>query len=152
MILPMSLVDPAAQAPRAASSCRQDFPSEGAHGEVEAVGEDSHGRLAHALPRPKFPSEEARRRHELSHGPYANWCRYCVIGPGQEAHHRRQGALENAPPVTAMDYCFLGTEGLGSEMATTLVVRDSVSSYLGASCRRHCKADPHTTGENSIKT
>ena len=35
-----------------------------------------------------------------------------------------------------MDYCFLGTEEAGSEMATSLIIRDSVSSYCGASLVR----------------
>ncbi len=135
MLLPVTMIDTATQALQAAGSGQQDIPVKGDDGEVGvgALGDEMDGRSPEVLSRPELPSEEARRRHELTHIPYADWCRWCVQGRGREAHHRRQGAVEDTTPVIAMGYCFLGPEELGSEMATTLVIRDSVSSCLGAS-------------------
>ena len=141
---------------QARSSGRAGCPLGGGSGEVSAL--DDLVQIAEQLPRPELPSDEAVRRHNLTHTPYADWCRYCVIGRGQESHHRRsQNEIDDATPVLAMDYCFLGTEEAAvaassssaaaastavgtasttSEVATSLVIRDSLSSYCGASLVR----------------
>ena len=156
VFLPVVMSSKATSAMQARSSGRAGFPLEGGSGEVSAL--DDLVQTAEQLPRPELPSDEAVRRHNLTHTPYADWCRYCVIGRGQESHHRRsQNEIDDATPVLAMDYCFLGTEEAAvaassssaaaastavgtasttSEVATSLVIRDSLSSYCGASLVR----------------
>jgi len=36
---------------------------------------------------PKLPSREEVETHEMTHLPYRNWCRHCVMGRGVEAPH-----------------------------------------------------------------
>ena len=89
-------------------------------------------REAETLVTPKLPSEEERARHCLTHLPYASWCEACVTGRGQEEQHRRKNSHARPMPVLAMDYCFLAVDEKDSETATTLVIRDEVSSYTSA--------------------
>jgi hypothetical protein len=68
----------ATSAMQARSSGLAGFPLGGGPGEVSAL--DGLGQTAEQLPRPDLPSDEMVRRHNLTHTPYADWCRYCVIG------------------------------------------------------------------------
>ena len=109
MFLPVVMRSQATSAMQARSSGLAGCPLGGGPGEVSAL--DDLGQPAEQLPRPELPSDEMVRRHSLTHTPYADWCRYCVIGRGQESHHRRsQNEIDDATPVLALDYCFLGTE------------------------------------------
>eukprot|EP00972_Heterocapsa_arctica_P050800 7467099-Heterocapsa_arctica.AAC.1 len=38
----------------------------------------------------KAPSAEERRRHEVTHLPFAPWCLSCIGGRAKDAVHRRQ--------------------------------------------------------------
>ena len=156
VFLPVVMRSQATSAMQARSSGLAGCPLGGGPGEVSALSDLEQ--VAEQLPRPELPSDEMVRRHNLTHTPYADWCRYCVIGRGQESHHRRsQNEIDDATPVLAMDYCFLGTEEAAaaasssstavastaagtasttSEVATSLVIRDSLSSYCGASLVR----------------
>ena len=51
------------------------------------------------LPSPKTPSEAERRRHELTHLPYASWCPFCVAGKRANSHHRRSHEKERTLPL-----------------------------------------------------
>ena len=58
-----------------------------------------------ALPKPITPTREERERHQLTHIPYAVWCRHCVACRGRNLPHRRVIPLpaENVVPVISMD-------------------------------------------------
>ena len=58
-----------------------------------------------ALPKPVTPTKEDRARHQLTHIPYAVWCRHCVACRGRNLPHRRVVPLpaENVVPVISMD-------------------------------------------------
>ena len=54
---------------------------------VEA--DDEARREVEKLVEPRLPSTEDVEKHEMTHLPFANWCRHCVGGRGEEAAHYR---------------------------------------------------------------
>ena len=58
--------------------------------------------------------------------PYRSWCKFCVMGRGVNAPHRRTDAqddLEGVPHVS-MDYGFLGEREGEEQMSLVLVIRE----------------------------
>ena len=58
----------------------------------------------------EMPSRESVEPHQLSHIPFAPWCRACIAGRGLEAPHFRHGGGEEtaaATPLVSLDF-FLG--------------------------------------------
>ena len=59
---------------------------------------------------PGQPTVKEHQEHMTTRRPYRSWCKFCVMGRGVNAPHRRSDAqddLEGVPHVS-MDYGFLG--------------------------------------------
>ena len=79
--------------------------------EVEAEEEsEGEAREVKRLPRIRGPTKKMREDHKVEgHAVYRPWCGDCVAGRGRRRVHRavdREG--EEATPVVALDYGFLG--------------------------------------------
>ena len=55
---------------------------------------------------PKLPSREEVEAHEMTHLPYRNWCRHCVMGRGVEAPHKRAVRDVGAIPKNSCGFLF----------------------------------------------
>ena len=53
-------------------------------------------RRAVTISTPEMPSREAVESHQLTHIPFALWCRACISGRGREAPHFRHGGGHNS--------------------------------------------------------
>ena len=83
------------------------------------------------------PDEMTQAAHVLTHIPFANWCRSCVMGRAPDEPHRRHGdRSEEATPVVVMDYGFMGLSEVDSEVVTMLVMKDTRSGMTSASLLR----------------
>ena len=79
----------------------------GVAGLSAAAGVDE--RRAVTISTPEMPSREAVESHQLTHIPFAPWCRAQIAGRGRDAPHSRHGGGEEtaaATPVVSLD-CFL---------------------------------------------
>ena len=59
---------------------------------------------------PGQPTAKEHQEHMTTHRPHRSWCKFCVMGRGVNAPHRRSDAqvdVEGVPHVS-MDYGFLG--------------------------------------------
>ena len=71
-------------------------------------------------------NHEAVESHQLTHIPFAPWCRACTAGRGRETPHFRHGGGEEtaaATPVVSLDYFFLGL------IVPTIVLCDGNTTY-----------------------
>ena len=59
-------------------------------GQHYAEGPPLEGLPARELRQPEEPTEEERRRHELTHLPYRSWCKWCVLGKGRTTRARKR--------------------------------------------------------------
>ena len=59
---------------------------------------------------PSQPTVKEYQEHMATHRPYRSWCRFCVVGRGVNAPHRRSGAQDflDGVPRVSMDPGFLG--------------------------------------------
>lgn len=113
------------KAPNTPEVVRQE---EEQQGEIE---ESSETRTMKEIPNVYEPTAREREEHEVTHGPYRNWCRYCVQGRGRENHHRKEERKTHREiPLVAMDYCFMGKQDEAPE--TILVVKDERSKAMKA--------------------
>ena len=80
-----------------------------------------------------MPSREAVESHQLTHIPFAPWCRACIAGSGRGAPHFRHGGgaeTAAATPVVSLDYFFLGlTDSTGEGTTPTLVLCHGNTTY-----------------------
>ena len=67
-------------------------------------------RRVRALPRPTTPTRAQREEHELTHIPYASWCRHCVKARAMNDPHRRtkKHVTDRDVPIVSGDFCFMG--------------------------------------------
>jgi len=79
---------------------------------------------------PKVPSREEVETHEMTHLPYRNWCRHCVMGRGVEATHRRAVRDVGAIPEIHVDFCFPGSVVGNGQNLTVVVARDRDSRMM----------------------
>ena len=85
----------------------------------------------------EMPNHEAVESHQLTHIPFAPWCRACIAGRCRETPHFRHGGGEEtaaATPVVSLDCFFLGLT------VPTLVLCDGkhhVQSRLDGSKERY---------------
>ena len=79
---------------------------------------------------PKLPSREEVETHEMTHLPYRNWCRHCVMGRGVEAPHRRVVRDVGAIPEIHVDFCFPGSVVGNGQNLTVVVARDRDSRMM----------------------
>ena len=78
------------------------------------------------LPVPETPSPEVVQRHQLTHLPYASWCRHCVEGRGRDNRHLRRATLpeqQRTTPRLEADFLVLDGDGVA------LSVADSSTSF-----------------------
>ena len=56
------------------------------------------------------PTVKEHQEHMTTHRPYRSWCKFCVMGRGVNAQHRRSDAQEDLErvPHVSMDCGFLG--------------------------------------------
>ena len=56
------------------------------------------------------PGQQTAKEHVATHRPYRSWCKFCVMGRGVNAPHRRSNAQDDLDgmPHVSMDYGFLG--------------------------------------------
>ena len=101
---------------------------------------------------PRQPTAEERRKHDLTHWPFRDWCEFCQRGKAANRAHRRgmrkkirrKDEEEDNLPVVSMDYMFLEysysrekrgeteKEAMEKGMRPILVVHDSRSSAVFA--------------------
>ena len=73
-------------------------------------------------PRPVTPTQKQREEHELTHLPYAPWCRHCVLARSQNDPHRRCRSRQGRAtvPVVSFDFCF--ARRVGQQKADPIIV------------------------------
>ena len=64
-------------------------------------------RVAQSPPIPTEPSDEERKRHMLTHQPYATWCEVCVSNRGRQDGHRPHPEPSSGASVVSFDFGFL---------------------------------------------
>ena len=64
-------------------------------------------RVAQSPPIPTEPSDEDRKRHMLTHQPYASWCEICVSNRGRQDGHRPLPEPSSGASVISFDFGFL---------------------------------------------
>ena len=75
---------------------------------------------------PGQPTVKEHQEHMTAHRPYRSWCKFCVMGRGVNAPHRRSDAqddLEGVPHVS-MDHRFLGKRESEEHASPVLVIRE----------------------------
>ena len=117
---------------------------DGGHREDDAE-ESGEAQASRGVPRPRAPTVEARRLHDLTHCPYRSWCSHCVRGQAAEYPHRTVvgEAAESDVPRVIMDYCYFKegvrqtvNEHTESEVAATsltaLVLKETLCDSVWA--------------------
>ena len=66
---------------------------------------------------PGHPTVKEYQEHMTTHRPYRLWCKFCVMGRGVNAPHRRSDAQDDLDgvPHVSMEYGFLGDRTLKSK-------------------------------------
>ena len=75
---------------------------------------------------PGQPTAKEHQEHMTTHRPYRSWCKFCVIGRGVNAPHKRSDAqddLEGVPHVS-MDHGFLGDGDSEDRVSPVIVIRE----------------------------
>ena len=86
------------------------------------------------------PSKADWERHVVSHMPFRDWCRHCVVGRSLERRHQRHPGHDDQYPLVCIDYGYLS--GVVTPM---LVAKDRRTGMVFAlSDERKGAADPHT--------
>ena len=76
------------------------------------------------------PTKAERARHNLTHIPFRNWCRHCVVARGVSTQHRtRRKDEEREVAEVVLDYCFM-RDLEGEEAVPVLVIKDRWSKLL----------------------
>ena len=84
------------------------------------------------------PTAEQRRRHELSHVPYADWCPHCVRFRAKADKHVSSKPEMRADSVCSFDFAFTGRsspaefEGASNDKLVCLVLKDSRTGAMHA--------------------
>ena len=74
-------------------------------------------RTANIARSPMRPSKDEVDAHIVTHTPYRDWCRHCVIGRGLNDQHRRGKSdfkVDDYPMIT-LDYGFLITKEVDTD-------------------------------------
>ena len=75
---------------------------------------------------PGKPTVKEHQEHMTTHRPYRSWCKFCVMGRGVNAPHRRSDAqddLEGVPHVS-VDCGFFGERESEDRVSPVLVIRE----------------------------
>ena len=98
--------------------------------EIEGEEAEEEAEVPRKAREPSEPTDEERRRHEMTHLPFRSWCPHCVRGRMANPPHRDLGPPgQMGVPEVAMDYCFLSKEE-GSRPLTVLVTKDRGSKAI----------------------
>ena len=75
---------------------------------------------------PGQPTAKEHQEHMATHRPYRSWCKFCVMGRGVSAPHRRWNAHDDLDgmPHVSMDYGFLGKGDSEELTSSVLVIRE----------------------------
>ena len=73
----------------------------------------SQGRVPREQAIAKEPNEEEKRKHSLTHVPYAPWCPSCIKHRGRPDPHRRTGKSREAGTVVSFDFSYTNERGIG---------------------------------------
>ena len=96
----------------------------GVHADDEEVVQDADGEAARPprpLPEPRLPHPRVVRQHNLTHWPYAAWCRWCLQARrNADPHFQRKGRDDRDRPLFVLDYCFI-RNSTDQELVTLLV-------------------------------
>ena len=78
---------------------------------------------------PTAPSRQEAQEHAITHLPFRSWCPFCLMGKAKCSPHRRGiDHSDDAIPMVAFDYCFMGeTEQPDMDNIKILVGRDRKS-------------------------
>jgi len=81
---------------------------QGVSGDEEEKVEQDPGdsRVMKKAINPCLPTRSEIEEHEMTHLPFRNWCRHCVMGRGVERGHFRTERDQDAVPEVHVDYCF----------------------------------------------
>lgn len=91
---------------------------------------------ARTLKTPSRPPAEEQELHQLTHLPYASWCKHCVQARGKEEAHRAiAGRVDAVQPLVSMDYFFLSGKERPErpDMETGIAAVDQATGSLWAS-------------------
>ena len=95
----------------------------GVHADDDEVVQDADGqaaRLPRSLPEPVLPHPRVVRRHNLTHWPYAAWCRWCLQARRNADPHHRRSRDDRDRPLFVLDYCFI-RNSTDQDLVTMLV-------------------------------
>ena len=87
---------------------------------------------------PGQPFVKEYQEHMTTHRPYRSWCKFCVMGRGVNAPHRRSNAqddLDGVPHVST-DYGFLGERESEEQVSPVLVIRATWTQQSHAQVRQ----------------
>ena len=59
--------------------------------------------MPHGMRAPNEPTQAERGYHNLTHIPYAAWCKHCVRGRGKDSPHYRLEPIHDPIPNIQMD-------------------------------------------------
>ena len=55
------------------------------------------------------PSRQEMLEHNITHGPFGNWCRHCVAGRAKANKYSPSGGKSASEvPVVSLDYALMG--------------------------------------------
>ena len=66
---------------------------------------------------PRLPSEQEWEEHEMTHLPFRNWCKHCVLERGREEDCRQTMEEGRQVPEFHLDYMFMEDEKEGKTLA-----------------------------------
>ena len=75
---------------------------------------------------PGQPTAKEHQEHMTAHRQHRSWCKFCVMGRGVNAPHRRSNAQDDLDgmPHVSMDYGFLGERDSEEQTSPVLVIRE----------------------------
>ena len=109
--------------------CMQAQPDDILNNDDENDTEDKTSMPPRMLSSPSMPSRQEIQEHNVTHIPFRSWCPFCVAGKSKCAPHKRGiDHSDDAVPLVAFDYCFMGDRAeTDADNITILVARDRKS-------------------------
>ncbi len=101
-------------------------------GEQETIEADQEEAIIpKSVPDVVSPSQQETKDHELTHLPYRDWCKHCVVGKATERHFKHATHVPGCVPCVHADYLFMGEkETIGT--TPILVVKDDTQKSIFA--------------------
>ena len=89
------------------------------------VGFDDGSAQVRNIRDPDQPTVKEHQEHMTTHRPYRSWCKFCVMGRGVNAPHKRSNAQDglDGMPQVSMDNRFLGKRDSEEQTSPVLVPR-----------------------------